>query len=108
MINADNYRAKAGGLAMKKSPSPDVRDFGRALWVGFDRRRAHLAVDAGRARAPSLLADDGLAQYLFVIDELLPSRAMSSTGASSHSKSRRCIRRSRSLRPMRDSATISI
>ena len=64
VINADNYRAKAGGLAMKKSPSPDVRDFGRALWVEFDRRHTQLAVGA----VPTTISPP----YLFVIDELLP------------------------------------
>src|SRR5688572_18651575 len=33
VVAAANYRAEAGGLAMKKSPSSDVREFGRTLWV---------------------------------------------------------------------------
>lgn len=72
IVNADNYRAAAGGLAMKKSPSPDVRDFGRGLWL-------HSIDDTRRLRWLLNQTDPGVVlpstvppQYMFVIGELLP------------------------------------
>jgi putative membrane protein len=72
VVNADNYRAKAGGLAMKKSPSPDVRDFGRALWVDSieDTRRLQWVLD--KTEPHVFLPTTVTPQYMFVIDELLP------------------------------------
>ena len=72
VINADNYRAKAGGLAMKKSPSPDVRDFGRALWVDSIEDTRNLQWVLDEIDPPPFLPTTVSPQYLFVIDELLP------------------------------------
>ena len=72
VINADNYRAKAGGLAMKKSPSPDVRDFGRALWVDSIEDTRNLQWVLDQLDPPPFLPTTVSPQYLFVIDELLP------------------------------------
>lgn len=72
VVNADNYRAKAGGLAMKKSSSPDVRDFGRALWTDSieDTRRLQWVLD--KTDPHVFLPTTVTPQYMFVIDELLP------------------------------------
>ena len=72
VINADNYRAKAGGLAMKKSPSPDVRDFGRALWVDSIEDTRNLQWVLDQLCPPPFLPTTVSPQYLFVIDKLLP------------------------------------
>jgi putative membrane protein len=72
VINADNYRAKAGGLAMKKSPSPDVRDFGRALWVDSIEDTRNLQWVLDQTEPHVFLPTTVSPQYLFVIDELLP------------------------------------
>jgi putative membrane protein len=72
VINADNYRAKAGGLAMKKSPSPDVRDFGRALWVDSIEDTRDLQWVLDQTDPHVFLPTTVTPQYLFVIDELLP------------------------------------
>ena len=72
IVNADNYRAAASGIAIKKSMSPDVRDFGRELWE-------HSIEDVRRLRWLLNQTDPGVVlpstvspHYLFVIDELLP------------------------------------
>jgi len=72
VINADNYRAKAGGLAMTKSPSQDVRDFGRALWVDSIEDTRNLQWVLDQIDPPPFLPTTVSPQYLFVIDELLP------------------------------------
>jgi putative membrane protein len=72
VINADNYRAKAGGLAMKKSPSADVRDFGRALWVDSIEDTRNLQWVLNQLCPPPFLPTTVTPQYMFVIDKLLP------------------------------------
>jgi putative membrane protein len=72
VINADNYRAKAGGLAMKKSPSPDVRDFGRTLWVDSIEDTRNLQWVLHQTEPHANLPTTVSPQYMFVIDELLP------------------------------------
>jgi putative membrane protein len=72
VVNADNYRAKAGGLAMKKSPSPDVRDFGRALWVDSIEDTRNLQWVLDKIDPHPFLPTTVTPQYMFVIDELLP------------------------------------
>lgn len=72
VVNADNYRAKAGGLAMKKSPSADVRDFGRALWVDSIEDTRNLQWVLYKTEPHVFLPTTVTPQYLFVIDELLP------------------------------------
>jgi putative membrane protein len=72
VVNADNYRAKAGGLAMKKSPSPDVRDFGRALWVDSIEDTRNLQWVLDKTEPHVFLPTTVTPQYMFVIDELLP------------------------------------
>jgi putative membrane protein len=74
VVNADNYRAKAGGLAMKKSPSPDVRDFGRALWVDSIEDTRNLQWVLDQTEPHVFLPTTVSPQYMFVIDELLPVR----------------------------------
>ena len=71
-VNADNYRAAAGGLAMKKSPSPDVRDFGRELWVDSIEDTRRLKSVLNQTDPGYVLPSTVAPQYLFVIDELLP------------------------------------
>ena len=73
VVNADNYRAKAGGLAMRKSPSPDVRDFGRALWVDSIEDARNLKWVLDKTGPHVFLPTTVTPQYMFVIDELLPA-----------------------------------
>ena len=72
VVNADNYRAAVGGLAMKKSPSSDVREFGRMLWEASieDTRRLKRALM--KAEPYVVLSSQVSTHYMFVIDELLP------------------------------------
>jgi putative membrane protein len=72
VVNADNYRAKAGGLAMKKSPSADVRAFGRELWVDSIEDTRRLRWVLNQAEPYVFLPTTVTPQYMFVIDELLP------------------------------------
>jgi predicted outer membrane protein len=72
VANADNYRAAAGGLAMKKSPSADVRAFGRALWVDSIADTRRLKWVLAKNDSYVVLPYGITPQYMFVIDELLP------------------------------------
>ena len=72
VANADNYRAQAGGLAMKKSPSQDVREFGRALWVDSIEDTRNLNWVLYKIDPHPYLPTTVTPQYMFVIDELLP------------------------------------
>jgi putative membrane protein len=72
VINADNYRAKAGGLAMKKSASPEVREFGRALWIDSIEDTRNLQWVLDQICPPPFLPTTITPQYMFVIDKLLP------------------------------------
>jgi putative membrane protein len=72
VINADNYRAKAGGLAMKKSPSPEVRAFGRTLWLDSIEDTRRLQWLLNQTEPGYVLPSTVSPPYMFVIDELLP------------------------------------
>ena len=72
VVNADNYRAAAAGLAMKKSPSPDVRDFGRMLWKDSIEDTRALKWALTKAEPYVVLPTQVSTHYMFVIDELLP------------------------------------
>jgi putative membrane protein len=72
VANADNYRAAAGGLAMKKSPSPELRAFGRALWLDSIEDTRNLQWVLDQIDPPPFLPTTVSPPYLFVIDELLP------------------------------------
>jgi len=72
VVNADNYRAAAGGLAMKKSQSPEVRDFGRALWKDSIEDTRALKWALTKAEPYVVLPTQVSTHYMFVIDELLP------------------------------------
>jgi putative membrane protein len=71
VVNADNYRAEAGGLAMKKSRAADVREFGRMLWEDSieDTRRLKWVLNEHPPGVvlPSTVSPD----YMFVIDQLV-------------------------------------
>ena len=73
-VNADNYRMRAAALAMKRSPSSDVRDFARELW-GYsieDTRRLKWVLT--KEDPYVVLWTQVSPQYLFVLDELVPIR----------------------------------
>lgn len=72
VVNADNYRAKAGGLALKKSPSADVRDFGRALWEDSIKDTSRLRWVLHKTDPHVFLPTQVAPPYMFVIDELIP------------------------------------
>lgn len=72
VANADNYRAAAGGLAMKKSPSAELRAFGRALWLDSIEDTRNLQWVLDQIEPQPFLPTTVSPQYLFVIDELLP------------------------------------
>ena len=72
VVNADNYRAAVGGLAMKKSPSQDVRDFGRMLWQDSIEDTRALKWALTKAEPDVVLPTQVSTHYMFVIDELLP------------------------------------
>jgi len=72
VVNADNYRAAAAGLAMKKSPSPDVRDFGRMLWESSIENTSRLRWLLNQSDPGVVLPSQVTPQYMFVIDELVP------------------------------------
>jgi putative membrane protein len=72
IVAADNYRAEAAGLAMKKSPSPDVREFGRVLWEDSIEERRRLEWVLTKTEPYVVLPTRVSTQYMFVIDELVP------------------------------------
>ena len=74
VVAADNYRAKAGGLAMKKSPSYDVREFGRALWLNSLDNRRRITWVLTKNEPYVVLPERVTPQYGFVIDRLVPVR----------------------------------
>src|ERR1700754_2555387 len=67
IANADNYRAQAAGLAMKKSPSPEVRAFGRALWKDTIEDTQNLQWVLDMIEPHPFLPTTVSPQYLFVI-----------------------------------------
>ena len=73
VVNADNYRAQAGGLAMKKSPSAELRDFGRALWLDSIKDTRRLEWVLRKTEPHVFLPTTVSPRYMFVIDELVPA-----------------------------------
>jgi putative membrane protein len=71
VVASDNYRAAAGGLAMKKSPSSDVRDFGRLLWVDSIENTRRLKWVLTKTEPYVVLPTQVSTHYMFVIDELV-------------------------------------
>jgi putative membrane protein len=71
VVAADNYRAAAGGLAIKKSPSPEVREFGRLLWVGSLENTARLKWVLTQYEPRIVLPTQVSPHYMFVIDQLV-------------------------------------
>jgi putative membrane protein len=72
LVNADNYRAKAAGLAMKRSPSSDVRQFAHAVWVSSVANRRRLEWVLMRTEPYVVLPSQVSPRYMFVIDQLIP------------------------------------
>src|SRR5262245_22801860 len=72
VVAADNYRAAVGGLAMKKSQSPDVREFGRMLWEGSIENTRRLKWALTKTEPYVVLPSTVSTDYMFVIDELVP------------------------------------
>lgn len=80
VVEANNYQAAAGGLAMKKSPSPDVRAFGRMIWLDSLDSNSQLrwlanasATSDGSNPGPGIVLPYKVStHYMFVIDELVP------------------------------------
>src|SRR5687767_13244807 len=72
VVAADNYRAVAAGLAMKKSPSMEVREFGRMLWVDSIESRRRLEWVLTHTEPHVVLPRQVSTRYMFVIDQLVP------------------------------------
>ena len=73
VVNADNYRAQAAGLAIKKSPSAELRDFGRALWLDSIKDTRRLEWVLRKTEPHVFLPTTVSPHYMFVIDELVPA-----------------------------------
>ena len=71
VVAADNYRAAAGGLAIKKSPSPEVREFGRELWVDSIESTRRLRWVLNKHEPYIVLPTQVSPHYMFVIDQLV-------------------------------------
>ena len=71
IVAADNYRAAAGGLAIKKSPSPDVRELGRLIWVNSIETTRRLKWVLNETGPGVVLPERVSPHYMFVIDELV-------------------------------------
>ena len=71
IVNADNYRAAAGGLAIKRSPSSAVREFGRTLWVDSIERKRRLKWTLTEHDRLVVLPERVSPRYMFVLDELV-------------------------------------
>src|SRR5262245_37681472 len=71
VVAADNYRAAAGGLAIKKSPSPEVREFGRELWVDSLENTSRLRWLLNQHEPGVVLPTQVSPHYMFVIDQLV-------------------------------------
>jgi len=72
VVAADNYRAAAAGLAMKKSPSSDVRELGRSLWRDSIENTRRLKWALIHAEPGVVLPTQISTRYMFVIDQLVP------------------------------------
>ena len=71
IVNADNYRAAASALAMKKSPSPEVRELGRMLWQASIENSRTLRLVVNSTEPYVFLPTHVSTKYMFVIDELV-------------------------------------
>ena len=71
VVNADNYRMRAAALAMRRSPSSDVRELARDLWEDAleDTRRLRWMVTGQDALF--VLWTQVTPEYRFVLDELV-------------------------------------
>ena len=72
VVAADNYRAAAGGLAVKKSPSLDVREFGRIQWEDAIENWRRLNWVLTKAEPNVVLPTHVSSRYMFLIDQLVP------------------------------------
>jgi len=72
VVKADNYRMRAAALAIKKSPSADVREFARQLWEDSidDTRRLKWVLT--KQNPYVVLPTQVSPHYLFVLDALIP------------------------------------
>src|SRR5262245_21878695 len=71
VVAADNYRAAAGGLAIKKSPSPEVREFGRLLWLDSIENMSRLKWVLTQYEPGIVLPTQVSPHYMFVTDQLV-------------------------------------
>ena len=71
VVNADNYRMKAAALALKRSPSADVRDFARALWENALEDTRRLQWTLTTETPYFVLWTQITPEYMFVLDELV-------------------------------------
>ena len=72
VVAADNYWAEAGGLAMKKSPSWEVRAFGRLLWEFSIENSWQLKLVLTKTEPHTVLPTQISTHYMFAIDRLVP------------------------------------
>jgi putative membrane protein len=78
VVAANNYSGAAGGLAIKKSPSPDVRAFGRMIWEDSIKSTQSLrwrlnTGEGPNGEAPGVVLPSRVnPHYMFVLDELIP------------------------------------
>jgi putative membrane protein len=73
VVAADNYRAAAGSLAMKKSSSPELREFGRLLWEESTETNSRLKWLLMKTEPGVVLPSGVFPRDMFVIDELIPA-----------------------------------
>ena len=71
IVEANNYRAAAAGLALRKSSSPELREFARTLWLDTLADRRRLSWTLTRWRPYAFLPDRVSPRLMFVIDELI-------------------------------------
>lgn len=72
IVEAANYRTAAAGLALRKSSSPDLREFARTLWLDTLADRRRLSWTLTRWRGYAFLPDRVSPRLMFVIDKLMP------------------------------------
>jgi putative membrane protein len=71
VVTGDNYRAAAGGLALKKSPSLDVREFGRLLWQASVEDRRLLTGVLTKTEPGVVLPAQLSTHFMFIMDQLV-------------------------------------
>ncbi|HMI96563.1 MAG TPA: DUF4142 domain-containing protein [Micropepsaceae bacterium] len=72
VVAADNYGAAAGGLAGKKSPSRDVREFGHMLWEDSIEDWRRLKWVLTKTEPNVVLPTHVFTHDMFLMDELIP------------------------------------